>query len=119
MMMKIGTMYEQRDVVLIPIPFSDLSFNKQRPVIIISNNRYNQRSEDIVVVAMTSNPATVDYGFTITSTDLEQGELRRASMVRCDKIYSISQSLVLKRFGRVRPDTLSTIHTMLFRLVEQ
>ena len=62
-------MPEQGDILLIPIPFTDLSSQKRRPVIVVSNNTYNQRSADIVVVAMTSNPAQADYSFTITSSN--------------------------------------------------
>ena len=49
-------MPDQGDIVLIPIPFTDLSSQKRRPVIVISNDGYNQATPDIVVVAMTSNP---------------------------------------------------------------
>ena len=35
-------MYNQRDIVHIPIPFTDLSSNKRRPVIIISNDDYKK-----------------------------------------------------------------------------
>ncbi|HLR69697.1 type II toxin-antitoxin system PemK/MazF family toxin [Virgibacillus alimentarius] len=34
-------MYKQGDIVLIPVPFSDLKTHKQRPVLIISNDSYN------------------------------------------------------------------------------
>lgn len=94
-------MPEQGDILLIPIPFTDLSSQKRRPVIVISNNAYNQKTADIVVVAMTSNPAPVDYGFTITSSDLDSGALNRPGKVRVDKIYTLSQSIVVKAFGRV------------------
>jgi mRNA interferase MazF len=59
-------MPEQGDIVLIPIPFTDLSSQKRRPVIVISNDTYNRKTTDIVVVAMTSNPAQIEYGLTIT-----------------------------------------------------
>ena len=36
-------MYKQRDIIIIPIPFTDLSSNKKRPVVIISNNNYTYR----------------------------------------------------------------------------
>jgi mRNA interferase MazF len=52
-------MPDQGDIVLVPVPFTDLSAHKQRPVIVISNDAYNRRTTDIVVVAMTSNPAQV------------------------------------------------------------
>ena len=47
---------QQGDIVLIPIPFIDLSSHRRRPVIVISNDAYNRRTDDMVVVAMTSNP---------------------------------------------------------------
>jgi len=58
-------MPEQGDVLLIPIPFTDLSSRKRRPVIVISNDAYNRRTADIVVVAMTSNPAPADYSIQV------------------------------------------------------
>ena len=64
-------MPRQGDIVLIPIPFTDLSSQKRRPVIVVSNDAYNRKTMDIVVVAMTSNPAAADYSFTITSSNLE------------------------------------------------
>jgi len=48
-------MHKQGEMVLIPVPFSDLKSKRRRPVIIISNDLYNQKTEDIVVVAVTSN----------------------------------------------------------------
>ena len=44
----------QGDFVLIPIPFTGLSSHRRRPVIVISNDAYNERTVDMVVVAMTS-----------------------------------------------------------------
>jgi mRNA interferase MazF len=79
-------MPEQGDIVLIPIPFTDLSSQKRRPVIVISNNAYNQKKTDLVVVAMTSNPAPTEYSFNISSSDLEKGTLNRPGKVRVDKI---------------------------------
>src|SRR5688572_17842172 len=112
-MTRTGIMPEQGDIVLIPIPFTDLSSQKRRPVIIISNDTYNHKTKDIVVVAMTSNPDPVDYGFIVTSSDLEKGTLNRPGKVRVDKIYTLSQSIVVKTFGRVNPTTLDRIRKTL------
>jgi len=46
----------QGDIVLVPVPFTDLSSRKRRPVIVVSSDAYNSDGPDMVVVAMTSNP---------------------------------------------------------------
>lgn len=110
-------MFEQGDILLIPIPFTDLSSQKRRPVIVVSNTNYNRTTTDIVVVAMTSNPLETEYSFTITSTDLEKGMLNHPGKVRVDKIYTLSQAIVVKTFGRVGKPTLEKIWRELKLLV--
>ncbi len=112
-------MLEQGDVVLIPIPFTDLSSQKRRPVVVISNNDYNRKSQDAVVVAMTSNPEETDYSFTVTTSDLEKGTLKRPSRIRADKIYTLSQSIVVQNFGRVKAPTLERIRKTLQELISK
>ena len=110
-------MPEQGDIVLIPVPFTDLSSTKRRPVIVVSNDDYNQRRQDIVVVAMTSNLSTGKYAFTISSSDLERGKLNRPGQIRVDKLYTLSQSIVVKTFGRVDAATLDRIRGLLHDLL--
>jgi mRNA interferase MazF len=112
-MMKIGTMPSQGDIVLIPIPFTDLSSQKRRTVIVLSNDHYHQHFPDMVVVAMTSNPTLTPYSFTITSADVTRGSLNRPGTVRVDKIYTLEQTLVVKTFGHVNDQTLDRIRTIL------
>jgi len=106
-------MPEQGDIVLIPIPFTDLSAQKRRPVIVISNDTHNRKTTDIVVVAMTSNPAQTEYSFSINSSDLDSGTLNHPGQVRVDKIYTLSQAIVVRTFGRVNDETLQRIRDML------
>lgn len=112
-------MLEQGNIVLIPVPFTDLSSSKRRPVIIISSNTYNRRSTDMIVIAMTSNPAQLPYSFIITTTDLAEGTLNRPGIVRVDKIYTLAQSLAVRVFGKVKPETVERAILLLHKVVEQ
>jgi mRNA interferase MazF len=93
-------MPKQGDIVLIPVPFTDLSSTKRRPVIVISRNEYNLSSSDVLVVAMTSNLAAAPYSFIFQPTDLMAGSLKiRAEFasiksIRCPKVSS-SRRLVM------------------------
>lgn len=44
-----GIMYKQSEIVLVPFPYSDLSYTKKRPVLIVSNNEYNLKYPDILL----------------------------------------------------------------------
>lgn len=106
-------MPEQGDLVLVPVPFTDLTSLKRRPVIVISNDDYNDRSADLIVVAMTSNPAATPFGFQITSSDLAGGTLNRSGTVRVDKIYTLAQSIVIKKFAKVTPSVVERIRRLI------
>ncbi len=93
-------MYRQGDILLIPIPFSDLTSHKKRPVLVLSNDDYNSRTEDIVVAAITSNITAKDYIVMLTSSDLDEGTLKVDSCIRVDKIYTLSQKYCNKQVWR-------------------
>lgn len=104
---------EQGDIVLIPVPFTDLSSNRRRPVIVISNDVYNRTTDDIVVVAMTSNLTATPFSFTIGSSDLVSGALNHPGRVRVDKVYTLAQRIVVKRFAKVDGKVLDRIRQIL------
>jgi mRNA-degrading endonuclease toxin of MazEF toxin-antitoxin module len=66
---------------------------------------------------MTSNPIEVEYSFTITSDDLEKGKLNHPGKVRVDKIYTLSQAIVVKTFGRINDKVLDKISKELKTLI--
>lgn len=68
-------MYKQGDILLIPVPFSDLTSSKKRPVLVLSNDDYNIKTEDIIVSAVTSNITSKDYNILISNKDMQEGNL--------------------------------------------
>ncbi|MDO8281011.1 MAG: type II toxin-antitoxin system PemK/MazF family toxin [Thermodesulfovibrionia bacterium] len=111
-------MHNQRDIILVSIPFTDLTSQKKRPAIIISSDTYNETNEDIVVVALTSNIEPRNYAIPLNTGDLEEGVLKVTSMIRADKIYTLNKSIIIKTFGRVKPDILLKIKDSIFKLIE-
>ncbi len=65
-------MASQRDLVLVPIPFTDLSSARRRPVIVVSSDPYNTTMADMIVVAMTSNLTPSPYSFILDQPDLDR-----------------------------------------------
>lgn len=110
-------MYKQGDILLIPIPFSDLTSHKKRPVLVLSNDDYNSKTEDIVVAAITSNLTAKDYIVMLTSDDLDEGSLKVDSSIRVDKIYTLSQSIVISKFGAVKNYIVEAVKKKLYELI--
>jgi mRNA interferase MazF len=113
LMMRFGIMFKQGDIVLIPVPYSDLTNKKQRPVLVISNDNYNKMTEDLVVVAITSQLKELDYSVIIETKDLNEGELKVTSAIRADKVYTLSKDIVRKKFGEVNSDVLVGVRTQI------
>jgi mRNA interferase MazF len=61
---------------------------------------------------MTSQPVPAAYGFTISSADLSAGRLSRPGQVRADKVYTLAQSIIVHRVGRVRDHVLDRIRDL-------
>ncbi len=103
---------------LIPVPFSNLTNKKQRPVLVISSNHYNKTTEDIVVVAITSQLKNLDYSVKIESKDLNEGELKVTSEIRADKVYTLSKDIIRKKFGKVNSKVLDDVRLNIKDLIK-
>ena len=111
-------MYNQGDILLIPIPFSDLTSSKRRTVLILSNSLYNQKTEDLVVAAVTSNLIEKDYSVLFRNDDMLEGNLKIPSIIRADKIYTLSKHIVIKKFGSVKPEIVEQVKQKVFELLK-
>jgi mRNA interferase MazF len=96
-----GIMFKQRDIVLIPFPYSDLSSIKKRPVIIISNSRYHKNNNDVICCAITSSKKEFTRGVKINNSDLDEGNLNFESVVKFGKIFTILQNQIIKKLGKL------------------
>jgi mRNA interferase MazF len=107
----------QRDIVLLTFPFFNLESSKVRPAIVLSNDKYNRRSEDFVAVPLTSDLKLRDYAILVTNNELESGNLIVDSKVKVDRVFSVSQRLVRMKIGRIKAEVHEKITRMLFELL--
>ena len=102
-------MIEQRDLLLVPFPFSDQLGKKVRPVVVISNEDFNQCSEDVLVVAVTSNLTKDRHTIPITKNELENGTLHHDCYIKVENILKIDKKLIIKKIGKIKPAVLQQI----------
>jgi len=110
--------YKQGDILLVPLPFTDLSSHKRRPVLVLSAEEYNDVADDLIVAAVTSNIDTKPYIVLFSSNDMIEGSLKVDSCIRADKIYTLSQSIVLKRVGKVAPEIIDSVKGKLLEILK-
>lgn len=111
-------MIQQRDLVLLAYPFSDMKTTKVRPVVVISNDAYNGEFEDAIVVPLTTNTGLRKYAIPLRQPDLEEGSLVKESMIKVDRILSIKQGLIRKVIGKVNGEILKETIKNLMEVVK-
>jgi len=92
----------RRDIILVPFPFSDQTGSKRRPALVISSDKSNANSEDVVVLAITSFCDEEPYEIFIKPQDWKYG-LYSQSYVKAWAIGVIDRSLIIKQIGRLAP----------------
>ncbi len=112
-------MIEQRDLLLVPFPFSDQSGRKVRPVIVISNNEFNKESNDLIVLGVTSNISKDKYTVSLTNKDIEEGKLFTACCIKIENLLKIDKEMIIKKIGKIKKDNLKKIIDKLMNLFNE
>ncbi len=101
--------FQQKEIVLLPYPFSDQGGTKVRPAIIISNDTFNRRCEDCVMVPLTTVIKDEPFSLLINQDCLESGKLLKQSRIRIDKIFTIKKDIIMMKIGKVNNEMLVKI----------
>lgn len=98
------------EVVVIKFPFSNLSYTKLRPALVLAKSDY----DNIVVVQITSKLPEGCSGILLTNNDfVKTTPLQKSSYIRHNKIFTADPKLVVKSLGKIsvkkRKEILSEI----------
>jgi mRNA interferase MazF len=107
----------QKELILIPYPFSDLQNKKVRPALVLSNDLFNKKSDDCILIPLTSIIKDSPYSILITQDNLDEGRLIKTGRIRIDKIFSVDKSLIYMKIGRVNNKTFNKVKEEFFNLV--
>lgn len=100
------------DIVLVPFPFTDLQGQKNRPALILVASTLD------VTVAFLSSQA-----FKVESTDIfisatEENGLKKQSLLRLNKIATLSKDLILGRLGNLSFEEIKLVDKNLIKLFQ-
>jgi len=114
---KSGIVFEQGEIAIVPFPFTDLSNIKQRPVLVLSNNSYNRKSEDIITCGITSNLKNKEYSVLIDYENLVKGNIPTKSRIKVDKLFTLKKAIVRNRVAKVDEETMAEVKAVIQRII--
>jgi len=108
--------HNQKDIILIPFPYSDLTGSKQRPALIISNEKIN-KNQDRICCLITTNPHREDLE--ITRSSFKLGNLPFKSFVKPHRIFIINEDIIIKKLCTINDEfhdkVIKKINEYIFR----
>ncbi len=78
----------------------------RRPVLILSQDVFNERSGTVIAVALTSRPQRAGYPLTL---ELESVSLPKPSWVKVSQIRTLAVERIGRRLGRASPEQLARV----------
>jgi mRNA interferase MazF len=106
-------MFKKGTLVLVPFPFTDLSGNKVRPALIVSQGKIGN---DVVVVFVTSQRKSKEKNLVSIVPDPQNG-LKIASHIVCSKIATLDAKTVLGELGSISSTTQQSVDTELRKVL--
>lgn len=79
---------------------------RQRPVLILSHDVFNERSGTVIAVALTSQPQRAGFPLTL---ELDVVGLPRRSWVKISQIRTLAVERIGERLTRVTPEDLARV----------
>ena len=107
--------FEQGDVVLLELPFTNYIGSKLRPVLVVSSNELNSLGDDLIVLKITSKTHFREFQVELTQEDLLEGKLKKKSYIDCSSVFTVEKSLVIKRIAKLTPEKLQEVKSTLKR----
>ena len=107
---------QQKEMVLLPYPFSNLEKTKVRPAVIVSNNSFNKKSDDCVMAPLTTIIKKEPYSVVIHQENLSSGRLLKSSRIRADKIFCVAKNLVTMKIGKLRDDSFDRVKKEILKI---
>ena len=110
--------FEQGEIVVAQILYSEQIGIKTRPALVISNTKYNKDSEDIILLKITSKSKQTKYDIELINSDLTTGELTKESMIMTDNPVTTYREMITAKIGKISKNKLNQVKEKLAELYE-
>ena len=108
--------FRQGDIVVALVLFSEQIGVKRRPALVISNSEYNEKSDDLVLLKITSKGNKTDFDVPLTQSDLLEGTLKVESLVMCDNPVTAYKQIIEEKIAAVNQKKLREVKQKIKKL---
>jgi mRNA interferase MazF len=101
-------------VFVLPFPFSDLSSNKKRPALVVTQ----LRGDDVILCQITSQSKSDGYSIPLTNDDFSSGRLKIDSNIRPNRLFTADSNIISYSIGTVGSDKLGEVIDKIIDIVQ-
>ncbi len=110
--------FEQGEIIVAEILYSEQIGLETRPALVISNSKYNKNSEDIILLKITSQSKKTKYNINLANNDLENGQLKKSSMIMTDNPVTTYKEMIRTKIGKITKEKLKEVKEKICELYE-
>jgi mRNA interferase MazF len=110
--------FEQGDIVIAQLLFSEQIGLKIRPALVISNTHYNEKNDDIVLLKITSAEKKTKYDLALTEKDMQTGKLKAESTIMVDNPVTTYKGMIQTKAGKITKEKLNQVKEKITELYE-
>lgn len=108
---------QRSDVILVEIPFIGAQGSKIRPALVLQNNVLNSQLNETIIAEITSNTRQRSRSnnvlIKLTTPAGSASGLLTDSLVRCNRLHTISQSDIQRVIGSLSADLMQQVEQAL------
>ncbi|MBS3062266.1 MAG: type II toxin-antitoxin system PemK/MazF family toxin [Candidatus Diapherotrites archaeon] len=109
MTQKTSLNYEQGQLAVADVLFSNQVGIKRRPVLVISRAEFNEHADDLILLRISSSPARARFDVNLSNEDVIGGELKTTSSIMVDFPATLQKDLVVKIVGKISEQKLAEV----------
>lgn len=102
------------DIVVVPFPFSNLTYAKRRPALVISS----LMGDDLILCQITSKLGKDPHSILLSETDFAAGSLKQQSNVRPNKLFTADKLIILYKIGSISQKKLEEVQEKICKIIK-
>jgi len=105
------------EIVLVQFPYSSGAGSKLRPAVVVQPDHNNRRLTNVILAPITTTiqraGESTQYLVDAGSSAGKAAGLRHTSVITCENLTTVAQSLVRRRLGRLPPAAVDQVNACL------